>query len=278
MFVRSISVLLCVLGLAVSSAFELGSVSGAVKDAVSGAYLASFIYRSITGPGVLSGLAKHAQTGRGEPGVLLHFRKGLRVHDGPVIGSVVSGTDGSWSIVLDTGSYTMQGSKDGFVTGYHNVISLGHNPVYNQDISLTPIPPPGETRIVLTWGLHPRDLDSHLTGPLPGSSERFRVYFNARGSKVTYPFSDLDVDDTSSYGPETTTITRQAAGVYRFAVHHFSGEGLMSNSGAKVTVTHAGSYREFHIPPRVPGVVWTVFELNGNSIVPINTITNNQIQ
>ncbi|OQV26077.1 hypothetical protein BV898_00205 [Hypsibius exemplaris] len=196
--------------------------------------------------GILSGLAKHAQIGRGEPGVLLNFRKGLGVRDdGPVIGSVVSGADGSWIIVLEAGEYTMQGSKHLFATNYRN---------------------------------HPQDLDSHLTGPLPGSGERFRVFFGARGSKVTAPFSDLDVDDVNGCGPETITITQQAAGVYRFAVHHYYGEGLMSNSEATVTVTHAGGFRKLHIPQRVPGLVWTVFELNGSSIVPINTITNNQIQ
>ena len=32
---------------------------------------------------------------------------------------------------------------------------------------MTPILPAGETRIVLTWGEFPSDLDSHLTGPAP---------------------------------------------------------------------------------------------------------------
>jgi len=77
----------------------------------------------------------------------------------------------------------------------------------------------GVLRIVLTWGQYPYDLDSHLTGPLAGSSDRFHMYYGddvPTGSNV-----NLDVDDTYSYGPETTTILSYTDGVYRYSVNNY---------------------------------------------------------
>lgn len=75
----------------------------------------------------------------------------------------------------------------------------------NQDCALIPNLKNGEMRIVLTWGDYPSDLDSHLVGPSPYGS--FHVYYddkNAYYDGVLY--NNLDVDDTDSYGPETTSV------------------------------------------------------------------------
>jgi len=68
-------------------------------------------------------------------------------------------------------------------------------------------------RIVLNWGEKPEDLDSHLVYP------NNHVYFsNQQGEQA-----NLDVDDTTSYGPETITIQRKNNGQrYVYAVHNFS--------------------------------------------------------
>jgi hypothetical protein len=59
------------------------------------------------------------------------------------------------------------------------------------------------------------------------------------------PYAQLDIDDTSSYGPETITIRKHPietrtedfyAGEYIYAVHHWSGDSNIPNSGAQVRI------------------------------------------
>lgn len=87
-------------------------------------------------------------------------------------------------------------------------------------------------RVVLSWGRSPADLDLHTV--FPGN----HVFFN----KKTGRDSNLDVDDTTSWGPETITIEKKAFGqAYLFAVHDYTNreEGsraALSESGARVFV------------------------------------------
>ena len=71
-------------------------------------------------------------------------------------------------------------------------------------------------RVVLTWGEAPKDLDSHLSFP------NNHVFFSAKNGTQT----NLDVDDTTSYGPETITIEKKLDGQrYVYAVHDYSNSG-----------------------------------------------------
>jgi hypothetical protein len=139
----------------------------------------------------------------------------------------------------------------------------------------------GSAKITLTWGTNPSDLDSHLTGPDPSISDsaRFHVYFGDQGSLAVAPYANLDVDDTDSFGPEVTTITKFFPGVYRFSVHHFGGTGTIFSSPARVELTLNGETQVFTPPD--PGAttigvdtVWQVFEItvNGNGSTAVNTL------
>lgn len=156
-------------------------------------------------------------------------------------------------------------------------------------ISTTP-----RIKIVLTWGATPSDLDSHLTGPSStAGGSRFHVYYSQRdyfkngdySSANTRLSVDLDYDDTTSYGPESTSIRNLVAGDYYFYVHDFSDKNTssstaMSDSGATVTVYLPGqsdnqnllSYlfgsifgtnaKAFHVDTSSEGTLWTVFKLS----------------
>ena len=140
----------------------------------------------------------------------------------------------------------------------------------------------GTARVRLTWGADPSDLDSHLTGPDASnpSGPRFHVYYSGQGSLATTPYAELDVDDTSSFGPEVITISRFTTGTYRYSVHHYSGSGTIYASPARVELTLNGS-TTIYTPPN-PGAtllavdsVWQVFELvvdgSGNvTVQPLN--------
>lgn len=145
----------------------------------------------------------------------------------------------------------------------------------------------GKFRAILTWGENPRDLDSHLTGPAATGTDRWHVYYSA---KTAGDMCGLDVDDTTSFGPETITCPRTAdttttlrPGVYRYSVHHYAGTGLMSASGANVRLEFASGQSYTFTPPAGSYLgandVWTVFEVTvgadgSQRVAPVNTITN----
>jgi uncharacterized protein YfaP (DUF2135 family) len=133
---------------------------------------------------------------------------------------------------------------------------------------------------VLTWGQTPRDLDSHITGPnLAGG--RFHVYYGNRNYYYdNMLYCNLDVDDVTSYGPETVTIYHQTEGMYRYSVHdytnrHSTTSYILSNSGAIVRVYFGAELQQtFYVPTNRIGTLWTVFELVNGVIYPINAMTN----
>jgi lysophospholipase L1-like esterase len=116
-----------------------------------------------------------------------------------------------------------------------------------------------EYRIVLTWGAEPRDLDSHLW--LPATSP-YEVYYSDRGQLDAFPYAELDTDDTTSFGPETITISRLQPGEYTYAVHLFSGTETIGTSGATVRLFRGGTLIGTYTPP--PSGPWS--EDNGTYV------------
>ncbi|MDO5518409.1 MAG: hypothetical protein Q4F66_12720, partial [Clostridium sp.] len=90
--------------------------------------------------------------------------------------------------------------------------------------------------------------------------------------------ANLDVDDTSSYGPETTTIYNLGTGIYRYSVHDYtngssSNSSALANSGATVDVYKGStSLGHYTVPANQNGTLWTVFEIRNGQIYPINTV------
>lgn len=118
-------------------------------------------------------------------------------------------------------------------------------------------------RAVLTWGETPRDLDSHLTFP-----NNHVFYVEKNGDNA-----NLDVDDTTSFGPETITIEQKYDGQrYVYAVHDFTnGSGNrkdskeMGFSNARVEV-YVGQtlIRTYRVQPDTTATSWVVFGIDEN--------------
>ena len=182
------------------------------------------------------------------------------------------------SVGVKPGEYTLTAQKDGYTTTSHNITVEANVEKGGQGFSMSPVLDDGEYRIVLSWGASPRDLDSHLIAPIPGGT--YHLYFphaEANGSHAYTQYFTLDLDDTSSYGPETTTIKQTMDGKYYFYVHNWSGESSITTSGAKVDVYHGNSVMTFNVPlDQGNGLYWNVFVLDtrSNTITPTNTITN----
>ena len=143
----------------------------------------------------------------------------------------------------------------------------------------------GQFRVILTWGQNPSDIDSHLTGPAADGTSRWHVYYSA---KQAGDMCALDVDDTTSFGPETVTCpptgnttTSLRPGVYRYSVHHYAGSANIGASGANVRLEFSNGQTYSFTPPAATyqgyGDVWTVFEVvvmqNGSvSVSPVNSV------
>jgi uncharacterized protein YfaP (DUF2135 family) len=169
----------------------------------------------------------------------------------------VSGTTNAQGQVVLNSSFADDSSALMIVkkAGYSNLVVKC--PCVNTTYALSPVMTNLDgVRIVLNWGASPNDLDSHLM--YSGN----HVYFeNKQGEEA-----NLDVDDTTSYGPETITIERKRDGQrYVYAVHDYSNREntnatALSRSGAKVFV-YVGQtlVRTYYVPVNRKGNFWEVF-------------------
>lgn len=241
----------------------------------------------------MSGYAINALTGSNISGVTVKFRPGwdrkvgalAKIYDTDTDAVTTTNSYGRYTVDLMEGNYTAEFSKEGFVTGYANVVCFKDNSA-DQDCTLTPVMAENEYRIVLTWGENPWDLDSHLSGPLDEYGDRFHVYYSNRSATAStedgnVTVAKLDHDDTSSYGPETITLIKLSNdSVYHYAVHDFTNRNsseskALSMSGAKIVVYHGNSViATFNVPIDKVGTAWNVFDIQGNQLIPVNTMDN----
>jgi hypothetical protein len=256
---------------------------------------------SNTGNGTVAGTMMDGRTGDELEGVSLTFRAGINNRSGTVAATATTDGEGAYSVTLPVGTYTAMATLDEYSTTYFTVYSLGIGEPYteaNGSIFLSNTAYNNANAfatIQLTWGEEPQDLDSHLTGP--DGDSRFHIYysdqyftdsgvtdyFNGEDFNASNPCATaeikaaLDLDDTESYGPETTTICQVENGTYNFYVHHYSGDNTISDSPAVVTVTTAaGITRTYTAPSGATGSdsdVWHVFSIDSNGVItPVNTI------
>lgn len=136
--------------------------------------------------------------------------------------------------------------------------------------------------VKLTWGANPRDLDTHLTGPQEGTDTRFRVYYANKDETIDNVTINLDVDDTSSYGPEVLTIPNFVLpGRYRYSVYHYAGSGTIFSSPTRVELRLNDRTYVFNpaddADSRVSSFrMWVVFDLIVDDELNIEVVEVNQ--
>ncbi len=234
----------------------------------------------ISGANTVAGVAKDATTGLGIEGVTVNVRANWNNQSGDVIATTTTDADGNYSFSLERGYYTLEFARDGFVSTFVNVASSNAigacegvlSPTSTSEVAST------EFRIVLTWGETPRDLDSHLVG-LDDTNSVFHIAYYNKVERDTEGnvIASLDVDDVTSYGPETVTIVNaRTDATYYYSVKDFTDRydatsTKMSESGANVKV-YQGSVlvREYNVPLNQAGTIWNVFKIENGSIVDIN--------
>lgn len=220
------------------------------------------------------------------------FRKGWNNKTGNYVKNIngqevttQTNVSGNFSISLPIGIYTVEIEKNGFVTGYFNVVSTSGTSSGVQTMVLTPVLSEDEYRIVLTWGATPWDLDSHLSY-YDGNTRLIHVYYSSKKGYLNgETIAELDLDDTSSYGPETVTISLDAEllndGVFKYSVHDYTNRSstnsnVLSMSGAVVRVYKGNDLiTTYNVPQNKEGTVWHVFEITKDGIVSINEFEYN---
>lgn len=183
--------------------------------------------------------------------------------------------DGNFQLqLLPAGDHAVQVSKRGYTTA-REAAQLADDATTSVRIALNPGLNSGELRIVLSWGENPRDLDSHLW--VPQSSGDYEVYYADKGNCDAAPRACLDVDDTTSYGPETITIAQMQDGTYSYAVHWFAGTGSWAASEAVVRVYDVNGLAATYTAPNDTSLGekswWYVFDLDGTTITEKNTLS-----
>lgn len=228
--------------------------------------------------GTATGIISDALTGKGVYGVGLIIRKGWNNHSyGDVVDSAITDANGAYSVTLPLGNYTLCTYKEGYIAGMVNIV-VQEGTTGSQNGTITPVISGDSYQIVLTWGENPRDLDSHVEGPL-SNGDGFHVYY---GHKSQYDgdteVCNLDVDDTTSYGPETITLNPVASGTYYYYIYRYAGSGTVASSGAKITVYQGGNkVTEFNVPTNQgSGDYWNVFAIKDGQLIIQNTITSSK--
>lgn len=145
-----------------------------------------------------------------------------------------------------SGDVTVDVSADNYID-LEVDLEVAAGETLEHDFALVPVSEYDEWRFILSWGQDPADLDSHLWVPI-GESSYYHVYYNNDGYLDQEPYAQLDIDDVTSYGPETITVRKHEisrvlstdyyAGEYIYAVKHYSGDGSIPTSGAQVRIYH----------------------------------------
>ena len=192
--------------------------------------------------------------------------------------SAYTDTSGNFSIIVKPDSSVLiHGIRAGIKTNTVLLETTASEQTMDECLLLPTASGIGDTAISikLSWGNTPFDLDAYLNGP-----GNMKVYYIDQGSLTDYPFSQLDVDDTNSFGPEVITIFKfPEPGVYRYSVHNYSEtfEQGITGSPTRVELNIEGNI-SLYTPPAGEGsnITWNVFDLvvdenAGVIVTPINT-------
>jgi uncharacterized protein (TIGR03067 family) len=184
-----------------------------------------------------------------------------------LVASKNSLSDGSYTFTgLAPGTYSLTATKTNYINGTEGTIVVGNGQNKIVNMVLSPVAGDIQYRIVLTWGILPKDLDAHL---IKGA---YHIFYGYMGYKDSGPFTTLDVDDTSSYGPETITIYKMNGDAGKFFVHNYSGDhasDIALTASQAVVKIYSGStlVKTYNVPTSGTGSIWYVFDIAANGTI-----------
>lgn len=237
--------------------------------------------------GGVSGTIKNSRTGEPVSNAELNFLngwnafiKGVTDLEAESVAKTITDVSGQYVVNLPIGYYTVVMSSVDFVQSAFNIlVKEGENREQNGTIE----PEVDETTeavgdylVTLTWGESPRDLDSHLYAHY-ADGRYYHVWYSDMTAYVNGAvICNLDVDDTTSYGPEHVTLKTEEGTVYYYYIHRYSSDGSIPTSAAKIVVTRGNeTVRTFNAPVTGDNVVyWNVFAIKDGQIIVSDTLTS----
>ena len=190
--------------------------------------------------------------------------------------SIATDSAGKASITFSAADSSLMASSVGYVSDRQQILADKAELV----ILLSPELKPGETRIVLSWGDAPKDLDGHLYVQ-PTGGKNYHIYYLTKNS----PIAVMDYDSKTGFGPETMSLPKLVPGHYAYRVANFSDcvtsfeqqQGRLSKeSGARVRLFIGNIQRELRVPVGQNGRVWSVFSFDVDADLKVNLTINNQ--
>lgn len=216
---------------------------------------------------VLRGVVIDATTGHPVSGATVRFSTGYSV-----TAETITDSAGQYEVqVGETGAYVVVITMPGFIEESFSIYVPDASAELSNDFTISPTLAEDEIRIVLTWGAFPSDLDSHLHGTMDDGSGIW-VYFGRMSGEdnAGNVVAELDVDDTSSYGPETITI-HDTNGVFYFDVADYTESTGVGTSGATVKIYKGDTLVETITPDSSVGYGWAVCKIDHGVITVTNT-------
>jgi len=163
------------------------------------------------------------------------------------------------------GTHTVTASATGYTNYTNSQVVIAEGGTLDLQIALSPTLAIGQYRFVLTWGELPTDLDSHMKTPVIEDSA-YHIYYDNQGSAESPPYVILDIDDITSYGPETTTIYDLQPGEYHYYIHNYSENPEITTSNAVVQIfNESGLLHTLQVPTTGTGLYWDICTMNGST-------------
>ena len=179
----------------------------------------------------------------------------------------VTDDNGDCKLELIAGIYVVQVECEGFIIEAFAIEIYSSGICSVESLVVSPELVSGEMRIVLEWGDYPSDLDSYLVDSYGDVAINYQDKYWYDGDNL---LGELDVDDTSSYGPETITVYDTTQN-FTYYVHDFSNTGMMfsrEDVTVKVYLPGASAPQVYTIPVTGgDGRGWCVFSWVNGRIV-----------
>ncbi len=205
-----------------------------------------------------------ATTGSGVANADVAIREGTNTTSTPVFTGRTD-SQGRIEFQLYAGVYNIQATGNDYIveTFEFEIYSTGVCSI--ESITISPELQDEAIRIVLEWGDYPRDLDSYYVD----DTGRVRVSYEDRqytdGGEL---IAELDVDDTTGYGPETITVYDLSKDFTYYVHDYTSTESMFSRSDVTVKVYTSSGVSTYTIPVSDSTANgWCVFSyVNGNIV------------
>ena len=242
--------------------------------------------------GTIQGTLLDAETGNRVPeGLTIYLREGLNNVSGAYIAYTQTDNQGTFTFEeIALGQYTVQvldqrEDQTERYLSYSYGVTVANEGINTANESITKIIGDDMVRFRLTWGNEASgassDLDSHMVGPMKGGIGQFHTWYSDRiyGDDEVESYTDLDTDDTTWEGPETTTIRVKENGIYSFYIYDYTNQGCgtqLRRSSAHVSVTMGGKELGSFTCPNEDGGLWYVcdYDATTNKLITKNIVSD----